>query len=129
MLGRKVSWSDRLEFINGWYILLIISDIFTIAGSFIKIGIESKVCLQLPTRKPGFTLVVCLVNKKTIMPTSIRAASAGLLATEHVFLRPVRHPAGNLHPPGVGGSHPLPHILPEIQRRSRSTRLAAIAAD
>uniref|UniRef100_A0A3Q3S1F9 Mucolipin TRP cation channel 1b n=1 Tax=Mastacembelus armatus TaxID=205130 RepID=A0A3Q3S1F9_9TELE len=41
-LGRSVSWSDRTEFINGWYILLIISDVFTIVGSFIKIGIESK---------------------------------------------------------------------------------------
>ncbi|KAI1896813.1 hypothetical protein AGOR_G00098700 [Albula goreensis] len=41
-LGRSVCWGDRLEFINGWYILLVISDIFTITGSFIKIGIESK---------------------------------------------------------------------------------------
>uniref|UniRef100_A0AAX7UAY7 Polycystin cation channel PKD1/PKD2 domain-containing protein n=1 Tax=Astatotilapia calliptera TaxID=8154 RepID=A0AAX7UAY7_ASTCA len=41
-LDRKVCWGDRLEFINGWYILLIISDIFTITGSFIKIGIETK---------------------------------------------------------------------------------------
>ncbi|KAL7378733.1 hypothetical protein ABVT39_017682 [Epinephelus coioides] len=41
-LGRSVSWGDRMEFINGWYILLIISDMFTIIGSFIKIGIESK---------------------------------------------------------------------------------------
>lgn len=42
-LGRSVSWGDRMEFINGWYILLIVSDMFTIIGSFIKIGIESKV--------------------------------------------------------------------------------------
>ncbi|XP_003443211.1 mucolipin-1b [Oreochromis niloticus] len=41
-LGRSVSWGDRMEFINGWYILLIVSDMFTIIGSFIKIGIESK---------------------------------------------------------------------------------------
>lgn len=41
--NRRVSWSDRMEFINGWYILLVISDLFTIIGSFIKIGIESKV--------------------------------------------------------------------------------------
>ncbi|CAL9693586.1 unnamed protein product [Knipowitschia caucasica] len=40
--GRHVTWSDRTEFINGWYILLVISDLFTIIGSFIKIGIESK---------------------------------------------------------------------------------------
>lgn len=40
--NRHVSWSDRMEFINGWYILLVISDVFTIIGSFIKIGIESK---------------------------------------------------------------------------------------
>lgn len=42
-LGRSVSWGERMEFINGWYILLIVSDMFTIIGSFIKIGIESKV--------------------------------------------------------------------------------------
>lgn len=41
-LGRKVCWTDRLEFINAWFILLIISDIFTLIGTFIKIGIESK---------------------------------------------------------------------------------------
>ncbi|KAL6110225.1 mcoln1 [Pungitius sinensis] len=41
-LDRKVCWADRMEFINGWYILLIVSDIFTITGSVIKVGIESK---------------------------------------------------------------------------------------
>ncbi|XP_069553281.1 mucolipin-1a [Brachyistius frenatus] len=41
-LHRKVCWADRLEFINGWFILLIISDILTITGSIIKIGIECK---------------------------------------------------------------------------------------
>ncbi|CAK6953370.1 mucolipin-1a [Scomber scombrus] len=41
-LDRKVCWADRMEFINGWFILLIISDILTITGSVIKIGIESK---------------------------------------------------------------------------------------
>uniref|UniRef100_A0A7N6BFL9 Polycystin cation channel PKD1/PKD2 domain-containing protein n=1 Tax=Anabas testudineus TaxID=64144 RepID=A0A7N6BFL9_ANATE len=35
-------WADRMEFINGWYILLIISDVLTITGSIMKIGIESK---------------------------------------------------------------------------------------
>ncbi|KAL2086036.1 hypothetical protein ACEWY4_017095 [Coilia grayii] len=41
-LGRVVPWGDRMEFVNGWYLLLICSDLLTIAGSFIKIGIESK---------------------------------------------------------------------------------------
>ncbi|XP_077461506.1 mucolipin-1-like [Stigmatopora argus] len=41
-LNRKVCWADRLEFINGWYLLLIASDILTIVGTVIKIGIESK---------------------------------------------------------------------------------------
>ncbi|XP_040003237.1 mucolipin-1a isoform X2 [Xiphias gladius] len=44
-LHRKVCLADRLEFINGWYILLIISDILTITGSIIKIGIESKILI------------------------------------------------------------------------------------
>lgn len=46
-LGRSVSWGERMEFINGWYILLVVSDVFTIVGSFIKIGIESKVTWQV----------------------------------------------------------------------------------
>ncbi|XP_051983332.1 mucolipin-1-like isoform X2 [Xyrauchen texanus] len=41
-LKRAVHWGDRMEFINGWYILLIISDVLTITGSIIKIGIEQK---------------------------------------------------------------------------------------
>ncbi|XP_048871702.1 mucolipin-1a isoform X2 [Brienomyrus brachyistius] len=41
-LGRSVCWSDRMEFINGWYILLIISDVLTITGSIMKIGIDAK---------------------------------------------------------------------------------------
>ncbi|KAJ8404209.1 hypothetical protein AAFF_G00339820 [Aldrovandia affinis] len=41
-LGRSVCWGDRMAFINGWYLLLIVSDLLTITGSFIKIGIDSK---------------------------------------------------------------------------------------
>lgn len=51
-LGRSVCWGDRLEFINGWYLLLIISDVLTIIASFIKIAIETKVTL-LPLRFEG----------------------------------------------------------------------------
>ncbi|MEE6528710.1 hypothetical protein FKM82_017179, partial [Ascaphus truei] len=40
-----VSLSDRLEFVNGWYLLLLISDILTVSGTIMKIGIESKVPL------------------------------------------------------------------------------------
>ncbi|KAK7945486.1 hypothetical protein WMY93_001214 [Mugilogobius chulae] len=44
-LNKMVSWSDRMEFINGWYILIIISDILTITGSVMKIGIQTKVLI------------------------------------------------------------------------------------
>ncbi|XP_063787733.1 mucolipin-1-like [Pseudophryne corroboree] len=40
--GLTVSLSERLEFVNGWYLLLIISDILTLSGTVLKIGIESK---------------------------------------------------------------------------------------
>lgn len=41
---KAVTWSDRMEFVNGWYILIIVSDTLTIAGSALKIGIQTKVC-------------------------------------------------------------------------------------
>ncbi|XP_035276294.1 mucolipin-3-like isoform X1 [Anguilla anguilla] len=40
--GKKVSWSDRMEFVNGWYILIILSDSLTIAGSILKMEIQTK---------------------------------------------------------------------------------------
>ena len=41
--GKEVSWSDRLEFLNGWYLMIIFSDILTIIGSILKIEIQTKV--------------------------------------------------------------------------------------
>lgn len=45
--NKIVTWSDRMEFVNGWYILIIVSDTLTIAGSVLKIGIQTKVCEDL----------------------------------------------------------------------------------
>ncbi|XP_076026331.1 mucolipin-3 [Genypterus blacodes] len=41
--GKDVPWSDRLEFLNGWYILIIVSDTLTIIGSILKIEIQTKI--------------------------------------------------------------------------------------
>ena len=41
--SKPVPWADRMEFVNGWYILIIVSDTLTIAGSILKIGIQTKV--------------------------------------------------------------------------------------
>lgn len=41
--NQSVCLSDRMEFLNGWYILLVISDVLTVLGTIMKIGIESKV--------------------------------------------------------------------------------------
>ncbi|XP_033927952.1 mucolipin-1 [Melopsittacus undulatus] len=40
--NQSVCLSDRMEFLNGWYILLVISDVLTVMGTIMKIGIESK---------------------------------------------------------------------------------------
>ncbi|XP_044528926.1 mucolipin-1 isoform X1 [Gracilinanus agilis] len=40
--GQALSLWERLEFVNGWYILLVASDILTISGTIMKIGIEAK---------------------------------------------------------------------------------------
>ncbi|XP_053549132.1 mucolipin-2 [Bombina bombina] len=37
-----VCTSDKLEFINGWYVLVIISDLMTIIGSILKMEIKAK---------------------------------------------------------------------------------------
>ncbi|XP_064138250.1 mucolipin-3 isoform X4 [Loxodonta africana] len=39
---KEVSVSDQMEFVNGWYIMIIISDILTIIGSILKMEIQAK---------------------------------------------------------------------------------------
>ncbi|XP_072690423.1 mucolipin-3 isoform X6 [Canis lupus baileyi] len=39
---KEVSVSDRMEFVNGWYIMIIISDMLTIIGSILKMEIQAK---------------------------------------------------------------------------------------
>ncbi|XP_004068128.1 mucolipin-3-like [Oryzias latipes] len=41
--GKDVPWSDKLEFVSGWYILIIVSDTLTITGSILKIEIQTKI--------------------------------------------------------------------------------------
>ncbi|XP_034750270.1 mucolipin-1-like [Etheostoma cragini] len=83
-LGRAVSWSDRMEFINGWYILLIVSDMFTIIGSVIKIGIESKcvcvpVCLQFRTLSMVSECLFSLINGDDMFVTFAEMQRSGTL--------------------------------------------------
>ncbi|XP_048169495.1 mucolipin-2 isoform X4 [Corvus hawaiiensis] len=42
---RRVCYADRLEFLNGWYVLVIISDVMTIIGSILKMEIKAKVLI------------------------------------------------------------------------------------
>ncbi|KAK2541442.1 Mcoln3 [Columba livia] len=39
---KEVSFSDQMEFVNGWYILIVISDVLTIVGSTLKMEIQAK---------------------------------------------------------------------------------------
>ncbi|KAA0706514.1 Mucolipin-3 [Triplophysa tibetana] len=39
--GKRVPLSDRMEFIDGWFILIIISDVLTITASVLKIAVAS----------------------------------------------------------------------------------------
>ncbi|XP_072244881.1 mucolipin-3 [Leuresthes tenuis] len=41
--GKDVPWSEKLEFVSGWYILIIVSDMLTIIGSILKIEIQTKI--------------------------------------------------------------------------------------
>ncbi|XP_029474240.1 mucolipin-3 [Rhinatrema bivittatum] len=39
---KNLCWSDQMEFVNGWYILIIVSDVFSIIGSILKMEIQAK---------------------------------------------------------------------------------------
>ncbi|KAJ7332543.1 hypothetical protein JRQ81_014723 [Phrynocephalus forsythii] len=39
---KEVSFTDQMEFVNGWYIMIIVSDVLTIIGSTLKMEIQAK---------------------------------------------------------------------------------------
>ncbi|KAI0221993.1 Mucolipin-3 [Lamellibrachia satsuma] len=39
---KELTVSDQMEFVNMWYVLIIINDVLTVAGSILKIRIENK---------------------------------------------------------------------------------------
>lgn len=39
---KDLPWSDQFEFINLWYVVIVINDVFTVIGSSFKIQIENK---------------------------------------------------------------------------------------
>ncbi|XP_069181711.1 mucolipin-3-like [Procambarus clarkii] len=41
--SRELTLGEKMEFVNLWYVLICINDILIIIGSFLKIGLESKV--------------------------------------------------------------------------------------
>lgn len=98
--GRVVSLWERLEFVNGWYILLVTSDVLTISGTIMKIGIEAKV-------GPAHTLP---------RATSLRMANQMGLTLfpplELGQLRCLQHPPGHFNAARLGWRHPLPYLLP-----------------
>ncbi|XP_037537722.1 mucolipin-3-like [Nematolebias whitei] len=83
--NKIVTWSERMEFVNGWYIFIIISDTLTIAGSALKIGIQTKfltsydVCsilLGTATMLVWFGVIryLCFFQKYNILILTLRAA-------------------------------------------------------
>ncbi|XP_052034967.1 mucolipin-3 isoform X3 [Apodemus sylvaticus] len=57
---KEVPASDQMEFINGWYIMIIISDILTIIGSILKMEIQAKLLiLTLQAALPNVMRFCC----------------------------------------------------------------------
>lgn len=83
--NKVVTWSDRMEFVNGWYILIIVSDMLTISGSVLKIGIQTKVsfsielsnlhCLVLKWIINMNFFNICLIFSGSFWQTMMSAAS------------------------------------------------------
>ncbi|KAF3819678.1 hypothetical protein GH733_015187, partial [Mirounga leonina] len=57
---KEVSVSDRMEFVNGWYIMIIISDVLTVIGSILKMEIQAKLLiLTLQAALPNVIRFCC----------------------------------------------------------------------
>ncbi|XP_056677992.1 mucolipin-1 isoform X9 [Monodelphis domestica] len=112
--GQALSLWERLEFVNGWYILLVASDIFTISGTIMKIGIEAKAWGQCAREQWKRRLhQVGAVSPLELMELPV--------PPELGQLRRLQHPAGHLHSARLGWRDSLSYLLSEIQYPHRHT--------
>lgn len=100
---RKVCEDDQKEFLNGWYVLVIVSDLMAIIGSVLKIEIQAKVQIN---RCCPVGHVIC---------TEPLGRGGNLLTLSSLVgpdqLRRVQHLPGNIHAAGVGQRHQVPGVL------------------
>lgn len=95
---RKVCEDDQKEFLNGWYVLVIVSDLLSIIGSVLKIEIQAKV----KKSEPGPTLVA-------VKPPDPPPFPPVPLGSDQ--LRRVQHLSGDVHAAGVGQRDQVPGVL------------------
>lgn len=100
--GRKVCEDDQKEFLNGWYVLVIVGDLLAIIGSILKIEIQAKV--QVNPRCPLEGAICAEPRGK-----NLHSSSSSLAGPDQ--LRRVQHPPGDLHAAGVGQRHQVSGLL------------------
>lgn len=98
--NKDVTWADRMEFVNGWYILIIVSDTLSITGSGLKIGIQTKVYNQSNSNSTYINSITTAWNDWPLF-----------LCAVYDRLWCVQHPAGNSHYAGLGRCDPVPRFL------------------
>jgi len=42
--SEELPWWDQMDFFNGWYLLIIVSDCLTITGTILKVKTDVEVC-------------------------------------------------------------------------------------
>ncbi|XP_016072934.1 PREDICTED: mucolipin-1 isoform X5 [Miniopterus natalensis] len=87
--GRAISLWERLEFVNGWYILLVTSDVLTISGTIMKIGIEAK-------NLASYDICSILLGTSTLLVWVGVIRYLTFFHNYNVSLYPHRHAAGGL---------------------------------
>lgn len=100
--GKDAPWSDKLEFVNGWYILIIVSDTLSIIGSILKIEIQNKVHTLLIQADP------CTAQQLGFHPVLL------LLLLGRHKLWYLQHLPRNRNHVCVDRSHPLHGLLQEV---------------
>lgn len=106
---KEVPWSDRFEFVNGWYILIIVSDILTTIGSILKIDIQTKVTGVCWSKLLLYVFVRPITFKLLL-----------ILLGAHK-LRYLQHLPWDRHHVCVDWGHPVHGLLQEVQRKIRIT--------
>ncbi|KAL3868784.1 hypothetical protein ACJMK2_041545 [Sinanodonta woodiana] len=91
--GKTLSFSDRMEFLNFWYVTIIINDVMTIVGSALKLQLETR---NLKSSSNNYDMCAIMLGTGTLLAWLGVLRYIGFFKTFNIVILTLKRAAPNM---------------------------------